>query len=87
MDDGSIILLAHYEWFSNFEGTVTERFFKNYKVKLGTGYRLNYNWRFDLGFLFQDSEDNAGSPVNLPTNVETRYIMEWNVTYVIGKEP
>ena len=82
-DDGSLFLFGYFELFYNFGMEVRERFFNQFKYKLGLGYRLNNSWRFNLGVIYQDAVDKLGDPVQLPTEINTIYIFEWGMVYII----
>lgn len=80
--DGSIVLFSYFEVFHNFEESTVERFFTTAKIKIGAGYRLSYNWRFDLGLIYQDATNTIDEPVQLPGNIITNYILDWGVYYI-----
>ena len=84
ISDKNLFLLSYFEAFYNFND-VRERFFNALKYKLGLGYRLSYNWRFDLGLLYQGAKDNTGEPVHPITKIDTYFVLEWGVGYIIGK--
>ena len=81
--DNNLYAFGLLEFFHNFNQEVEERFFDIFKWKLGLGYRLNYNWRFDIGVIDQDSRNTISEPTNLPGNIITNYIIEWGVAYII----
>jgi hypothetical protein len=83
VENNNLFLFSYFEVFYSFEEEVQERFFDLFKYKIGLGYRHSYSWRFDLGFVFQDSRNTIEQPVNLPTNIITSYVIEWGVIYVI----
>lgn len=83
VENKNLFLYSYFEMFYNFGEEVQERFFDLFKYKIGFGYRLSYNWRFDFGFVFQDSRNTVMQPVILPTNIITNYIFEWGLIYVI----
>ena len=82
LQDGSIVLFSYFEIFHNFEESTVERFFTTAKIKIGAGYRLSYNWRFDLGLIYQDATNTIDEPVQLPGNIITNYILDWGVYYI-----
>ena len=79
----NLFVFAYFEVFYNFEKEVQERFFDLFKYKIGLGYRLDKNWRFDLGFVNQDSRNTIEIPSQLPSDVITRYVIEWSIAYTI----
>ena len=85
VSDNNIYLLSYFEIFYNFND-VRERFFNALKYKLGLGYRLSYNWRFDIGVIYQDANDKLGKPESAITTLDTFFIMEWGVGYIIGNK-
>lgn len=82
-DDKNLYLFGYFEAFYNFEQEVRERFFNQFKYKLGFGYRLSYPWRFDIGIIYQDSENNVGQPSQLPVIINTNWIVAWGIAYII----
>lgn len=79
-----IFAFGYFEAFFNFGQEVRERFFNQFKYKLGLGYRLNESWAFDVGFIYQDAKNNVGIPSQLPLTVITNYVLDWGVVYIIG---
>lgn len=82
-ENKNFYLMGYFEVFYNFGGEVQERFFDLFQYKLGLGYRLSYKWRFDIGFVFQESRNTLDQPSQLPTNIITNYRFEWGIIYVI----
>ena len=82
-DNDNLFVFAYFEVFYNFGQEVRERFFNQFKYKLGLGYRLSSRWNFDLGVIYQDSKNTIIEPVNPSTNLITNYIVEWGITYII----
>ena len=82
-DNGNLFLFGYFELFYNFGMEVRERFFNQFKYKLGLGYRLNDAWRFNMGVIYQDAVDNVIEPTQIPVEIDTRYIFEWGIIYVI----
>jgi hypothetical protein len=80
--DGSIVLFSYFEVFHNFEKSTIERFFTTGRVKLGAAYRMTYNWRFDIGLIYQDASNTIIEPTILPSNIITNYILDWGVYYI-----
>jgi hypothetical protein len=82
-DKRNLFLFGYFELFYNFGMEVRERFFNQFKYKLGLGYRLSDTWRFHLGMIYQDAVDNVVEPAQMPVEIDTRYIFEWGIVYVI----
>lgn len=82
-DDKNLFLFGYVEAFNNFGEEVRERFFYQFKYKLGLTYRLSFPWRFNIGVIYQDSRDNIEGPAQLPVVVNTKWILEWGVAYII----
>jgi hypothetical protein len=76
----------YFEAFHNFENDTRERFFKQFKIKLGLAYRIDARWSIDLGAIYLDSDNNLDDPVQLPTVVDTNYIIEWQLAYRIKQK-
>lgn len=83
LDDNNLFLFGSFEAFFNLGQEVRERFFNQFKYKIGLGYRLSYPWRFDIGVIYQDSKNTTGEPINPTANIITKYILEWGVAYII----
>lgn len=84
--DKNLYLFGYFEAFYNFETEVRERFFNQFKYKLGLGYRLSYPWRFDLGLIYQDAKNTTGEPTPYDSNIITKFIAELGVAYIIGSK-
>jgi hypothetical protein len=84
INKNNLFVFGYFEAFFNFRTEVRERFFNQFKYKLGLGYRINYHWGIDFGVIFQDATNNVTDPVVLPTTLITNYIFEWGVRFVIG---
>jgi hypothetical protein len=80
--DNSFSLFGYVEFFSN-PNDISERFVQQIKYKLGITYRLNYQWRFNCGLVYQQSTDNIPYPSQLPTNLITNYIFDWAIVYFL----
>ena len=85
LDDHNLMLFSYFELFLNFGMEVRERFFDQFKYKLGFAYRFNRSWNANLGMVLQDARNNLGEPAQLPVIVNTRWILEWGVNFVIPK--
>ncbi len=83
VEDKNLYLFGYFEAFYNFGQEVRERFFNQFKYKIGFGYRLSYSWRFDIGVIYQDATNNIVGPVQLPVIINTNYVLEWGILYVI----
>lgn len=81
-DLGMLSAFGYFEIFSNSE-RVVERFFVQLKYKFGLAYRLSTNWRFNLGTIFQQSENTLEVPSNLPAGILTNVVVEAGVNYRI----
>ena len=81
--DKNLFLFGYFEAFFNFGQEIRERFFNQFKYKLGFGYRLSYHWRFDFGAIYQSAKNTTGEPVNPHLNIITKLVMEWSVAYII----
>lgn len=79
----NLFVFGYFEAFFNFGQEVRERFFNQFKYKLGLGYRLNTHWGFNLGVIYQDATNNVILPTQTPTNLITNYIIDWGIVYVI----
>ncbi len=79
----NLFAFGYFEAFYNFEREVVERFFTQFKFKLGLGYRFSPSWIFDLGLIYQDAQDNIEMPGQFPTKLTTNYIMDWGISYII----
>lgn len=56
-DDHTMYLLADVEAFVNLGRAAEERFNDNWRIRSGIGYRLKYEWRFELLYTLQLSKD------------------------------
>jgi len=81
----NLFALGYFDAFYNFEDNVRERFFKQFKIKLGLGYRSSLKWAVDVGVIYLDFEDNVGENSNLPLKIDTNYIIEWRISYLISQ--
>lgn len=81
---GMLSLFGYFEIFSNSE-QVEERFFVQLKYKFGMAYRLSDNWRFNIGTIFQQSENTLKVPSTLPTGIVTNVVLESGVIYRINR--
>ncbi|MCF6341903.1 MAG: DUF2490 domain-containing protein [Bacteroidales bacterium] len=79
-----LLVFAYFEAFFNFGQEVRERFFNQFKYKLGLAYRLNESWGLNLGFIYQDAKTTVVLPAQAPTNLITKYVFEWGLVYIIG---
>jgi len=79
----NLFVFMYFEAFHNFDDDTRERFFKQSKIKLGLAYRIDAKWSIDLGAIYLDSDNNLEVPAQLPTVVDTNYIIEWQLAYRI----
>ena len=86
MTKNNLFVFGYFEAFFNFGQEVRERFFNQFKYKLGLGYRLNDSWNFNLGFIYQDAKGNVILPSQLPTNLITNYVIEWGIVFLIASK-
>ena len=56
-DDHTMYFLADAEAFINLGRAAEERFNDNWRIRSGVGYRLKYEWRFELLYTLQLSKD------------------------------
>lgn len=75
----------YFEAFKNFDDDTRERFFKQFKTKLGVAYTFNNVWSLDFGVIYLDLENTLSEPSNQPTVVDTNYVIEWQLAYRIVK--
>lgn len=78
-----LFIFGYFEAFFNFGQEVRERFFDQFKYKLGLAYRISPYWGVNLGVIYQDAKDNVTTPSQLPTNLITNYVIDWGVVYII----
>ena len=83
VSDQNLFLFGYFEAFFSFGQEIRERFFNQFKYKLGFVYRLSYNWRFDIGLIYQDANSTAIIPIHPTRNEITYFILEWGVAYII----
>lgn len=56
-DDHTLYLITDAELFVNLGRAAEERFNDNWRIRSGFGYRLKYEWRFELLYTLQLSKD------------------------------
>ena len=83
LDDRNVYLFAYFEAFFNFGQEVRERFFNQFKYKIGFAYRHNFSWRVNIGVIYQDAINNVEQPAQLPVTVNTRWVLDWGIVYII----
>jgi len=83
ISDKNLFLFGYFEAFFNFGQEIRERFFNQFKYKIGFVYRLSYTWRFDIGLIYQDANSTAIIPIQPTRNEITYFIFEWGVAYII----
>jgi hypothetical protein len=62
-------LLADAEVFIVHDQQVDERFANRYRIRLGTGYRLSYTWRFEFVYTLQESRNTIGGDYDTTDNL------------------
>ena len=87
VSDRNLMLFGYFEVFYNFNQEVRERFFNQFKYKVGFAYRHNTSWVVNLGLIYQDARDNIDEPVQIPVTVNTSWIFEWGIAYLIKRNP
>ncbi len=55
-DDGAAFLEADWEWFIPLSDAA-ERFANRQRIRVGLGYRQNFNWRYEVMFMWTRSRD------------------------------
>ncbi len=53
--------IADAEWFVTMDQDLQERFSNRFRIRIGIGYRLNYTWRFEFLYTYQESKDQIES--------------------------
>lgn len=79
----NLFVFGYFEAFYNFDKEVEERFFTQFKYKIGFGYRLSPIWIFDIGVIYQDAANNIVDVEHFPTILTTNYVLDWGVAYII----
>jgi hypothetical protein len=87
LDDRNLVFYGTFEAFFNFGQEVRERFFNQFKYKFGLNYRHSFNWRIDVGAMYQDATQNVSIPSTLPRNEITNWVFEWTLAYIIPARP
>lgn len=84
--ENNLFIFGYFEAFFNIGQEVRERFFNQFKYKLGLGYRLNTSWGFNMGVIYQNATNNVVVPTHPLTNLITNYVIEWGIVYVIASK-
>jgi hypothetical protein len=79
----NLFALGYIEAFYSFDNEIKERFFNQFKYKLGLGYRFTSSWIVSVGAIYQDAVNTAAEPSLAPTTLTTNYVFDWGVTYII----
>jgi hypothetical protein len=56
-DDGARYLLADWEWFIPIDDDPEERFANRQRIRAGLGYRRNFNWRYEVLYIWTRSRN------------------------------
>jgi predicted porin len=60
-EDGFIYATSFVEFFYQDDNNVKERYAQRYWIRLGLGYKLNQNWRFEVLYNRQDSKSTINT--------------------------
>jgi len=61
--------LFDVEWFVVIDKDVDERFANRFRLRVGGGYRLNANWRFEFIYMRQESKNKIGEEFYTSDNI------------------
>jgi hypothetical protein len=67
-DDGARYVLADWEWFVPLDDP-EERFANRQRIRAGLGYRRNFNWRFELLYIWTRSRDTIDEGFSTNENI------------------
>lgn len=67
--DKMLYCLGDIEVFSTVDKEVEERYANRFRMRLGGGYRLSYNWRFEAIYMLQQSRNNVEDGYNSVDNI------------------
>ncbi len=62
-------LIADVEAFLAIDQQVNERFANRYRLRVGPGFRLNYNWRFEFLYTMQESYNTLAGDFSTTDNL------------------
>lgn len=68
-DDHTMYLLADAELFVNLGRAAEERFNDNWRFRGGVGYRLKYQWRFELLYTLQIARDTLATDFEIANHI------------------
>jgi uncharacterized protein DUF2490 len=67
-DDGARYLLADWEWFVPLDDP-EERFANRQRIRTGIGYRRNFNWRYELLYIWTRSRNSIDNEFSTNENI------------------
>jgi len=67
-DDGAGYWLADWEWFIPLDDP-EERFANRQRIRGGIGYRRNFNWRYELLYIWTRSRNTIDSGFSTNENI------------------
>jgi hypothetical protein len=67
-DDGAGYWLADWEWFTSLDDA-EERFANRQRIRAGIGYRRNFNWRYELLYIWTRSRNTIDTGFSTTENI------------------
>lgn len=67
--DKMLYCLGDVELFSTVDKDVQERYANRFRIRVGAGYRMSYNWRFEAIYMLQESRNNVADGYNSVDNI------------------
>lgn len=67
-DDKTIYMMSDWEWFIPISD-VQERFANKQRIRMGFGYRKNFNWQFETLYIWTRSRKNADDRFTTSDNI------------------
>jgi hypothetical protein len=67
-DDGARYVLADWEWFVPLDDP-EERFANRQRIRTGLGYRRNFNWRYELLYIWTRSRNTIDEEFSTNENI------------------
>ncbi len=67
-DDGARYLMADWEWFVPLDDP-EERFASRQRIRTGLGYRRNFNWRYEVLYMWTRSRDTIEEGFSTTENI------------------
>ena len=67
-DDGAGYLITDWEWFIPLDDP-EERFANRQRIRAGLGYRRNFNWRYELLYIWTRSRDTIDEKLSTTENI------------------